>query len=268
VRISVVLAVLWLASLAASPPAGAAAEVYRAKHRTAEELLPLAETLLAGEGSVAVDSGTNALVLVGEPDALARVVALLESQDRALRNVVLRYESRRVQELEAEGIAVAWSVGGGDVRVGNVDRRGGSGVDVRVGAASTERASELAGTLRVLEGRSGRIATGSLVPYTVGRRWRRETTLVAAESGVEVHPRILGDGRVQLELRPFEASPERGGVIRGASAATTLVVEPGRTVALGGIAREEAGSVRSPVSGAARAAGSEERVLLVTVEVE
>jgi hypothetical protein len=39
-------------------------------------------------------------------------------------------------------------------------------------------------------------------------------------------------------------------------------------VAFGGIARDASGSVRSPVAGAARAAGGEERVLLVTVEVE
>ncbi len=266
-RIARVLALSWLASLAAAPPAAAAAEVYRARHRTAEQLLPLAETALAGEGSVAVDPGTNALVLVGEPAALARAIALLESQDRALRNVVLRYESRRAEELEAEGIGVAWSVGGGDVRVGNVARRE-PGVDLRVGGIAGERRGELAGTLRVLEGRSGRISTGSWIPYTVGSRWRRETTWVAAESGVEVHPRILGDGRVQLELFPFEASPEGGGAIRGASAATTVVVEPGRTVAFGGIARDASGSVRSPVAGAARAAGGEERVLLVTVEVE
>ena len=39
-------------------------ELYRPKHRLAEELLPLAQTALAGEGNAAVDAGTNSLLLV------------------------------------------------------------------------------------------------------------------------------------------------------------------------------------------------------------
>jgi type II secretory pathway component HofQ len=261
VRIASLLLLLLFATTA-----HAAAEVYRAKHRPAEELLPIAQTVLAGEGSAAVDPGTNSLVLVGEPALLARVIALLDGQDRALRNVVLWYSSRRAQDLDAEGLRVDWTIEAGDVRIGNVLGR--EGVNARVGAVDAERRSELSGTLRVLEGRTGRIATGSVIPFRVGRGWHRDTVLVEAESGIEVQPRILGDGRVQLELFPFEATPAPGGVIQGASAATTVVVEPGRTVALGGVERDAAQSARAPLGGAARASGSDARVLLVTVEVE
>jgi type II secretory pathway component GspD/PulD (secretin) len=246
--------------------AHAAAEVYKVKHRPAEELLPIAETVLAGEGSVAVDPGTNSLVLVGEPEALARVLALLDGQDRALRNVVLHYASRRARDLESEGIAIAWSVDAGDVRVGNVRRR--EGADVRVEAVDAAKSDELRGTLRVLEGREGRISTGSLIPFQIGRRWQRDTVLVEAETGIEVHPRILGDGKVQLDLRPFEATPTAGGVIQGASAETTVVVTPGESVALGGVDTGSQTSARSPVSGAARATESEARLLLIRVEIE
>ena len=148
--------------------------------------------------------------------------------------------------------AIAWSVDAGDVRVGNVRRP--EGADVRVEAADAARSDELRGTLRVLEGREGRISTGSLIPFQVGRRWHRDTVLVEAQSGIEVHPRILGDGKVQLELRPFEATPAAGGVIQGASAETTVVVAPGETVALGGVDTGSRTTARSPPSSASSAA--------------
>ena len=116
---------LALAGLAAFLAAGAGAgdrtlAVYDPQHRSAAELLPLARVALGGEGEAMVDAGTNQLVLVGNERALAETVALLRKQDRAPRSVVLRYESERLDSLEARGLRVDWNVDAGAVRVGNV----------------------------------------------------------------------------------------------------------------------------------------------------
>src|SRR5262249_42676935 len=62
---------LWLAlALVLARPAAADSVVYRPRSRLAEELLPLADAALAGEGRAVVDPGTNSLVLLGPRPAL------------------------------------------------------------------------------------------------------------------------------------------------------------------------------------------------------
>ena len=260
----------------AAAAAGAATRVYAAQGRPAEELVPLAETALGTAGRAVVDRATNSVVLIGDEGAVAEAYALLERQDRRLRSVVLRYESRSLAELEAAGIDVDWSVDAGGVRVGNVVRpRGGSGARILGGASRRERGQELAGVLRIAEGESGRLLTGSAVPVTrrtvqrgrLGPTVTESTQWVNADSGFDASVRILGDGRVRVELQPFEADV-RDGRIRSAEAATTLVISPGETVALGAIDRASTSRGIDLPSGAHAARARGERVLLLGAEVE
>jgi type II secretory pathway component HofQ len=267
---------LALGALAAAP-AGAESLVYRPQQRLASELLPLAEAALAGEGSVVADPGTNSLVLLAPRPALDRALELLAQQDRALRNVTVHYESRRVDELESEGFRVDWQVVSGNVRVGSVvlPRRE-SAVAVRPEAGRERESGDTVGMLRVLEGQPGRISTGvdvpvatrTLTPYGV----REEGVFVQAESGFDVTPFVLGDGRVRLDFAPYE---ERlgprvigGPVVERTAAATSVTLAPGAKAAVGGLARDSTASGGSPFSGIGRARAREERVLVVWVEVE
>lgn len=264
-------------ALLASPPAGADSLVYRPRQRLASELLPLAQAALAGEGSVVADPGTNSLVLLGPRAALDRALELLAQQDRALRNVTVHYESRRVDELESEGLRVDWQVVSGNVRLGNVvlPRREGV-VAVRPEADRERESGGVQGMLRVLEGQPGRISTGvdvpvatrTLTPYGV----REDSAFVQAESGFDVTPHVLGDGRVRLDFAPFE---ERlgprvigGPVVERTTAATSTTVAPGVKVAIGGLARDSTANGRRSFSGFGSARAHEERVLVVWVEVE
>jgi type II secretory pathway component HofQ len=266
--------VLALAGFAAAP-AAADSMVYRPRHRLASELLPLAETALAGEGSAAVDAGTNSLVLLGPGPALDRALELLAEQDRALRNVVVHYESRRMDELEAEGLRVDWQVVSGKVRVGNVRlSRSETTVAVRPAGEQERDRGSVQGMLRVMEGQPGRIAAGvevpvathTLTPYGV----REDAEVVEAASGFDVTPHLLGDGRVRLEIAPYEARlapPTLGGpVIERAGAQTTVTVAPGEKVALGSLARDSASSGWGFL-GFGRKQSREARVLLVWVEL-
>ena len=124
-----VCSALWLAL----PAAAQVVRVYEVRHRTAEELLPIAETAMSGEGRAVADRRTNALVLSGTRQAVEGALSLLSSLDVRMRSVVLRYESRSAQELASRGARVRWSAGAGGVRIGNVAwPSGDTGVAVRV----------------------------------------------------------------------------------------------------------------------------------------
>jgi type II secretory pathway component GspD/PulD (secretin) len=264
---------LWLAL----PAAAQVMRVYEVRHRTAEDLLPIAETAMGGEGRAVADRRTNALVLSGSRRAVESALALLASLDVRTRSVVLRYESRGARELASRGARVAWSTGGGPVRIGNVVWPDGeTRVEVRVDEGSVRSSGALAGTLRILDGQSGRIATGMSVPVATrtvqpgpaGPVWTESTSYVAADSGFEASPRILGDGRIELSLRPFDAQIARDGTIRHSGAETRIVLEPGRTVALGGILRDAQSEQRSSLSGGGSSSARDESLLLVTAEID
>lgn len=245
-------------------------EVYKAKYRTAEDLLPIVEAVLAGSGSVALDRGTNSLVLMGDPPAVADALALLGAQDRRLRTVVLRYDTRRVSELEAEGFDVRWTVEAGDFRIGNVRRPPGSGSSATLRAQGVDRRADetFSGLVRVTEGESGRIETGQTVPLTTHGRWGASTQLVTAATGFEARPRILGDGRVEVDLAPFAGRFGRGGQIESAGASTVVTVSPGETVVVGGLTRAADDADSRLPTGAERSRSRDDRALLLRVDIE
>jgi type II secretory pathway component GspD/PulD (secretin) len=262
------LAVLLL-SPAAVGAAGDAVEVYRAANRPAAELLPLAEAALAGEGSAALDSGTNSVVLIGPPAAVERTLALLRQQDQRRRTVVLRYESRRAGELAAQQIRVEWSTSSANLRVGNVIfPRGRTGARVSGGAIRGRGEDSFAGTVRVLDGEVGQIGTGRSVPVHSRGVYTYQTTFVAAERGFTARPRILADDRVQVEITPTDDVVDDRGRVEFTGAATTVIVKPGETVALAGISQGGEGRAEGSRVISASGTARDERILLLSVDVE
>jgi type II secretory pathway component HofQ len=259
-----------LASPMAVPDAGAEgrAEVYRCQHRVADDLLPLAQTALAGEGEAVVDAGTNSVVLIGPPAAVAAAMALLAQQDRPMRTILLHYESTTRSALDAAGVHVAWRAGGGSWSVGTATfPPGDTGAVVALGARAARGTDRLSGILRVVEGQSGRITTGVSVPLATRRGGNVSTEYVTAESGYDARGRVLGDGRVQVDVAPLLSRLRRDGTIAFTGGETSLVLKPGETVVLGGIVRsgslEDAG-----LEGARTRAGEDDTLLLLRAEIE
>ena len=79
---------------------------------------------------------------------------------------------------------------------------------------------------------------------------------------------MLGDGRIELTLRPFDANVRADGSVAGTSAETIVMLDPGRSVAIGGILRESSEQSRSALSGGSDSGAAEETLLLVTADVE
>ncbi len=260
---------LLLLSLAAVSAEGRAIEVYKAANRTAAELLPLAEAAMAGEGSAALDAGTNSVVLMGPSAAVERALALLRQQDQKRRTVLIRYESKRADELAAEQIRVDWSAGGESLRVGNVifptDR---TGVRASGRVIQSNQEDSLAGTLRVLDGEVGHIGSGRQVPVRSRGIFTSQLAFVGAERGFTARPRILSDDRVQVEIQPTDDDVDDLGRVEFTGAATTVIVKPGETVALGGITRSTDGHREGSRVITASEVARRERVLLLTVDID
>jgi type II secretory pathway component HofQ len=91
---------------------------------------------------------------------------------------------------------------------------------------------------------------------------------VTASTGFEARPRILGDGRVQVDLAPFTGRFGRGGRIESSGASTVVTVAPGETVAVGGLDQARDGSRTELLSGAQEARTRDDSVLLLRVDVE
>ena len=262
-------ALLLVALATATASAERATEVYKVKHRTAAELIPLAQTALAGQGTAVIDQGTNSIVLIGDATAVKAAVDLLNLQDQSRKSIVVTVDSHEVQALDAAGYRIDWSVGSRSFRVGNVLSPGaGTFVHATGRILTTASDSTFSATVRILDGDVGRISTGRSVPVTTRDRFGSSTTFVEASSGLEARARVLGDGRVQLELTPFQGQVDARGRVAFSDATTTVVVKPGETIAVGGLYRHGTSSTDSVLRSRSRTERVDEQVLLLRVEVE
>jgi hypothetical protein len=241
--------------------------VYRAQHRPAAELVRVAETALGSDGTVTLDSRTATLVLNGSPTAIERALALLRELDRELATLVLTHDVRERADVDALGVSVDWRVTFGPLTLGTLPLPA-DGLRVALAGRSESSRSRSTSVLRLLEGGTGVIRTGEAFPVLYQPYWGTEAvSFVPADSGFEVAAFLLGDGSVRLDLRPFSGRMEPGGVLRYTAAATTLTVRPKETAVIGSVSREEERSGLGP-GGVTRERSSEERVLLISVEIE
>jgi type II secretory pathway component GspD/PulD (secretin) len=238
-------------------------EVIPLRYRTAQEMLPILQPMLAREGSLSGFQGQ--LVVRTTPANLEEIKRILASVDTAPRQLLITVRQDADISSERSAVQVSGSVGGDRGRVtvpGNHDSRGGTAVlregddRLRLHVIEGRRNESDSNTqsVRVLEGREAFVRVGQSVPVR-GREVRR--TVVGGQvveqvvdstqyrdvaTGFYVLPRVSGD-RVTLDISPQRESLSRQvpGGVSVQSVVTTVSGRIGEWMEIGGIGQDASG---------------------------
>ncbi len=284
----------WLAGVLLALMAGAGAhaqqtvlEVVSLRYRTAAEVIPILQPMLAREGSLSGYQGQ--LVVRTTPANLEEIKRVLASLDTAPRQLVITVRQEAEAGRSASAAEVSGSVGGDHGRVtipGGRDPRGGGSVVLRdrddnvrlnVREGSGSQADRNTQTVRVMEGREAFVRIGQSVPVrerqvqrsVVGGRVVEKTVETTqfrdTTDGIYVLPRVSGD-RVTLDISAQRESLSRAhGGVNVQGLVTTVSGRLGEWIEIGGASRD-ASAQQSVLLGRTATAARDSRRVLIKVE--
>ncbi|MEG2156073.1 MAG: hypothetical protein RRY41_13960, partial [Burkholderiaceae bacterium] len=238
-------------------------EIIDLRHRTAEDLLPLLEPLLAPGGSI---SGRGWQLFVRTtPNNLSELRRVLATLDAPARQLIITVRQDRAGAINQQDLGVN---GGVVVGSGGISSSG----QIRARDSRTVNVTGGQQTLRVADGGRALIALTTAVPFRFNQ-WSRSpggwtethnTAYIEAVRGFVVTPRVRGD-RVSLEISPQDEQFTRSGAIEGLRLATTVEGGLGEWIALGGTI-ETGGQDGDGTLSSSRSAQSSTRGVWVRVE--
>ena len=262
-------------------------EVITLNYRTAEQVIPLIQPMLAREGSV---SGMqNQLIVRTTPENLEEIRRILASVDAMPRRLLITVRQDTDSDRNRNAAEVSGSVGNERARVtipGSGDRRGGSVVlgdgDDRLRAGVLDSRSTASDrntqTLQVLEGNAAFIRVGQSMP--VPRRQVIQTVINGqvvsrvvdsveyrdVDSSFQVVPRVAGE-RVTLDINPRNDTLNRRipGTVNVQRVATTVSGRLGEWLEIAGLDQER-NREQSALLGRTSSGGSDNRRVLIKVE--
>jgi type II secretory pathway component GspD/PulD (secretin) len=232
---------LLLALAAATSLGQGAIEVISLRHRTAEQVIPILQPLLAPGG--ALTGQYNQLIVRTSPDNLAQIRSVLDTIDRPARRLMILVRFDSVQETAARAVQ-------GDVRVSN--RASSADLTLRdTRSALDERVDQ---RLQVLEGGQATISTGE------ARRYSEVAT------GFVVSPRVSGSN-VSLDIYTQQEAYAQRGAIRGQQASSTVSGRLGDWIELGGVSSASTQSGAGAFSSRGGAGSSDRRIWVKVEEI-
>lgn len=278
---------LSIVTSAAAPAQETVLEVIPLRYRTAQEVIPIIQPMLARDGSVSGLQGQ--LIVRTTPSNLEEIRRILASIDTAPRQLVITVRQDADSDRSRSTAEVSGSVGGEQGRVtipGSRDPRGGNvvlrdgddRVRVHVAEGRGVESDRNTQTVRVMEGREAFVRVGQSVPVrerqvrrvvvggqvveqvVEGTQYRDVTT------GFYVLPRVSGD-QVMLDVRPQRetlSDQARGGV-NVQSVVTTVSGRIGEWMEIGGIGRDASGQ-HTVLLGRTTTATRDSRRVLVKVD--
>ena len=238
-------------------------EVIPLRYRTAQEMIPILQPMLAREGSLSGFQGQ--LVVRTTPANLEEIRRILASIDTQPRQLSITVRQDTDISSGRSGVTVSGNVGSERGRVvvpGGKDKGGGS-VTVRSGddrarvhviegrSNETDQSTQM---VRVMEGREAYVRVGQSVPVR-GREVRQvviggkvveqvvdSTQYRDVATGFYVLPRLSGD-RVTLDISPQRDALSRQvpGGVSVQSVVTTVAGRLGEWIDVGGISQDAAG---------------------------
>ena len=261
--------VLCVALICSSPLLAQSLEVIQLKFRTATEVIPVLQPMLESGG---VLSGRDYQLFVRtSPQNMQQLRQALAQLDREPRNLLVSVREATRDEMQTRGAQANVRAG---VQAENGTLRTQGSASVHGDASGTHTASDAISSVRLMEGGSAFISTGTSVPMVTATFSRNDRKHVDTGAAVEYHdvvsgftvtPRINGD-RVVLQIDQQSQRLE-GGAIRSQSLGTEVSGTVGQWIELGGVTESDNSRERGAVSGQ-YATNSDARTLWVKVETQ
>lgn len=235
-------ACLLVLSLGLSLPLQAATELIQLNYRMADEVLPLVQTALDGQGKASAYG--NQLLINAEPDKIAEIRDLLGQLDRAPRRLLISVDTSESSLDDGTGYRVDGSISAGDVEViagrGEIQGRD----QVRIIRRSTDSRSGGTQQVQATEGYPALIQVGQSVPLTstsVGPYGQvyQNTQYHNVNQGFYVTATLAGD-RVNLSISTSNdrVNQYQPGVIDTQSTDTRVSGRLGEWIPLGGVSEQ------------------------------
>ena len=220
-------------------------ELLPLQYRSADEMLPVAQSVLGGEGHVSAYG--NQLVVNAEPAKIAELQGLLQQLDTRPRRLLITVDNQQASSSSQSGYQVD-----GHITAGNVEIVGGRGErygrnQVRIIDRTSTGSSGSLQQVQATEGYPALIQAGQSLPLTTYGRdaygYPRESTEYRdVNRGFEVVASVRGD-QVQLAIRSQQDRlSSRPGVIETQSTDTRVNGRLGEWIELGGVSESAAGS--------------------------
>ena len=212
-------------------------EVISVSNRPASEIQPLLSSLLEVTDQVIAD-GSN-LIVRTTPDRLAEIKALINKLDAAQSNLIITViQSRQTTADELNAAARVQA----NIPVDHLSKSGGR-ISGHVYQTQDKNADENTQTIRTMEGNTAHIKAGSTYPtqnvqiYNSGYGYpavSTSTEFIEATTGFAVTPRLAGQ-QVILDVSPWSDRMNTRGQIQTQDAQSTIRINLGEWVELGGI---------------------------------
>ncbi len=218
----------------------------RITKRHVDEILPAAKPLLSSRGFISADQRTNSLIVIDNPEAIARIRRLVQELDLETPLLIIRVQyADAAADGASEANAPAGAGEGKTTAESDPEPVRGAGDETDAYALRTKSRRQSEYVIRVRSGGMAYIEVGYDVPQR--KRWQQlsqrygyisETVVFQrVASGYNVRPVLVGD-QVQIDIVPrinYFDNRGRDQQIHFAEAATTLVVTLDNWIDISGV---------------------------------
>lgn len=244
-------------------------ETVMLKFLQASSLQPVVASLSSNYGKTSIDPGTNSIIIADTEEALKRIIAQIRKADRTPQQIMIEVVIADVQLDDETEIGVNWAhvTGRGDSESFTqslvetiADGADGmdfsflhDGINVTIHALQQVRDVEILASpkIMVLSGQEAMIQTIQEIPYTELSDTSAGGSMTSTEFrevGVtlKVLATLTDDGKIKIDIEPEQSvnTGTFGGaqtvpIIDTRKAKTTLLMDEGQAVVLGGLRSRE-----------------------------
>lgn len=254
-------------------------KIYNLNYADAKDLLAkLTELIPKQEGEIFIDERTNSLVVRAISETIAKIDLLIENWDKRSKQVLIEAKILEISADKSKGLGLNWEYfndtdgdainvsavlpasisNGGTFRIGTLTA---DQYQVTIQALESMSDTNILSNPRitVMSNNEANILVGASEPYLVtyidkdSNTQTEETKFIDVGVKLTVTPKISDDGFVTLKIHPEVSSARRVAEVNNSLAVdttqadTTVIVEDGKTIVLGGLIKDTVSKTKSQV---------------------